>query len=61
MLKKLLMISSLLIVFSVYDAYAYIEPGTVGIVIQALVGTLVGVGIALKLYWYKLKEKFSKK
>jgi len=55
------MISSSLIVFSVYDAYAYIEPGTVGIVIQALVGTLVGVGIALKLYWYKLKEKFSKK
>jgi|TARA_B110001454_G_scaffold195448_1_gene197730 hypothetical protein len=61
MLKKLLMISSLLIVFSVYDAYAYIEPGTAGIVIQALIGTLVGVGIALKLYWYKLKEKFSKK
>jgi len=55
------MISSLLIVFSVYDAYAYIEPGTAGIVIQALIGTLVGVGIALKLYWYKLKEKFSKK
>tara|TARA_B110000438_G_scaffold32097_1_gene31617 strand:- start:392 stop:577 length:186 start_codon:yes stop_codon:yes gene_type:complete len=61
MLKKLLMISSLLIVFSVHDAYGYIEPGTVGIVIQALVGALVGVGIALKLYWYKLKEKFSKK
>ena len=61
MLKKLLMISSLLIVFSVDDAYAYIEPGTAGIVIQALIGTLVGVGIALKLYWYKLKEKFSKK
>jgi len=55
------MISSLFIFFSVHDAYAYIEPGTVGIVIQALVGTLVGVGIALKLYWYKLKEKFSKK
>tara|TARA_B110000438_G_C15538448_1_gene531639 strand:- start:189 stop:374 length:186 start_codon:yes stop_codon:yes gene_type:complete len=61
MLKKLLMISSLFIIFSVDDAYAYIEPGTVGIVIQALVGALVGVGIALKLYWYKLKEKFSKK
>ena len=55
------MISSLLIVFSVHDAYGYIEPGTVGIVIQALVGALVGVGIAIKLYWYKLKEKFSKK
>ena len=61
MLKKSLTISSLLIVFSVYDAYAYIEPGTAGVIVQALIGTLVGVGIALKLYWYKLKEKFSKK
>ena len=61
MLKNLLIISSLLLVFSIHDVYGYIEPGTAGIVIQALIGTLVGVGIALKLYWYKLKEKFSKK
>jgi|TARA_B110000495_G_C22726349_1_gene426451 hypothetical protein len=61
MLKNSLIISSLLMIFSVHNAYGYIEPGTAGIVIQALIGTLVGVGIALKLYWYKLKEKFSKK
>ena len=45
---------------SISDAYAYLDPGTGSIIIQMLVGTLVGVGIALKIYWQKLKMKFLK-
>lgn len=43
--------------FLISDAFAYLDPGTGSIVIQAIIGALVGVGITLKIYWYKLKEK----
>jgi hypothetical protein len=29
--------------------------------VQVLIGALVGVSIAIKVYWYKLKEKFMRK
>jgi len=45
----------------VSDAYAYLDPGTGSLVIQVIVGALVGVGITIKIYWYKLKEKFTRK
>ena len=41
------------------DAYAYIDPGSGSAIIQMLIGTLVGLGIALKVYWHKIKMKFS--
>ncbi len=40
--------------------YGYIDPGSGSLVIQVLIGALVGVGITLKIYWYKLKEKISR-
>ena len=43
--------------FFISDAFAYIDPGTGSMFIQALIGALVGIAIALKIYWYKLKEK----
>ncbi len=44
--------------YFISDAYAYLDPGTVSIVIQSLIGVLVGVVITLKIYWFKIKEKF---
>jgi len=54
---------ALLAFFGVYiqSAYAYIDPGTGSMVVQVLIGALVGLGIAIKVYWYKLKEKFMRK
>lgn len=46
---------------SISDAYAYLDPGSGSIIIQLLVGTLVGAGIVLKLYWEKFKMKFLKR
>ena len=46
--------------FFIQDAFAYLDPGTGGIIIQAIVGALIGIGITLKIYWYKLKEKISR-
>ena len=45
--------------FFISDAYAYLDPGSGSLIIQVVVGALVGVGITVKIYWYKLREKFS--
>ena len=34
---------------------AYIDPGTGSFVIQAMVATLVGAAVALRLYWRRVK------
>jgi len=39
------------------EVYAYIDPGSGSLVIQMIIGALVGIGITLKLYWYKFKQK----
>ena len=44
--------------FFVSDAYAYLDPGTGTAILQALVGCLIGVGVAVKIYWEKIKSKF---
>jgi len=41
------------------DAYAYLDPGSGSIIFQAIIGALIGVGIAVKIYWEKLKFKIS--
>ena len=60
-------IASILLIFTgatISDAYAYIDPGSGSIIIQAIIGALVGVGITIKVYWAKIKmsleNKFSK-
>ena len=60
-MKSITLILALLFAtgFFVSDAYAYLDPGTGSVFIQAIIGVLVGVGITVKIYWYKLKEKIS--
>ena len=57
----LVFVFSLSLALGSQNAYAYIDPGSGSIIIQALIGTLVGVGITLKIYWYKIREKFLSK
>ena len=37
------------------NAFAYIDPGTGSMILQSLIGALVGAGIILKVYWTKIK------
>lgn len=37
----------------------YIDPGSGSIIIQAIIGALIGVGITVKIYWVKLKLRLS--
>ena len=43
------------------NAYAYIDPGTGTIILQAIVGAIAAGIVTIKLYWYKLKAFFTKK
>jgi nitric oxide reductase large subunit len=36
-------------------AHAYIDPGTAGMVLQAIVGGVIGALFVVRLYWQKLK------
>lgn len=62
-----ILIASIILTFSgsvISDAYAYIDPGSGSVIIQGLIGALVGVGITIKVYWARIKmaleTKFSK-
>jgi hypothetical protein len=35
-------------------AYAYLDPGTGSMLISAIIGVAAAVGLALKLFWYRL-------
>ena len=56
--RNLGIVTSLSFGLLVSDAYAYIDPGSGSMIIQMIIGALVGVGITVKIYWYRLKEKF---
>jgi hypothetical protein len=47
--------------FLIQDAYAYIDPGSGSIFIQAIIGALVGFGVAIRVYWEKIKSKLLRK
>jgi hypothetical protein len=38
---------------------AYIDPGTGSIILQAVVATVVGAAIAVKLFWHRLLKFFG--
>lgn len=40
-------------------AYAYLDPGTGSLMIQALIGAIAGVSVAIGLYWGKIKAYFG--
>jgi len=42
------------------NVFLYLDPGSGSIIAQAIIGALVGVGISVKVFWYKIKEKIFK-
>jgi len=47
----------LLLMFS--DASAYLDPGTGSMLLQVILGGIAAVGVAIKLYWHKLRVAFG--
>lgn len=42
------------------QAFAYLDPGTGSMIIQLVLGGLVGLAAIGKLYWHRLKAFFSR-
>ena len=47
----------LLLMFT--DAVAYLDPGTGSMLLQVILGGIAAVGVAIKLYWHKLRVAFG--
>jgi hypothetical protein len=56
-MNKIILLSVL--VFYPTYAFAYIDPGTVSILIQGLIGALAATIVTLKIYWYKISKFFN--
>jgi len=41
-------------------SYAYLDPGTGSIILQAIVGSIAAAGAVAGLYWQKVKSFFAK-
>jgi hypothetical protein len=39
----------------------YLDPGSGSFLIQLLLAALLGIGVAAKMYWYKIKSFFGGK
>lgn len=58
---RLMIVFSL--VFAVEPAFAYLDPGTGSMLLQVILGGIAAVGVAIKLFWYKIRAAlgFKKK
>ena len=41
--------------------YVYIDARSGSVILTLLIGAIVGIGVTLRMYWEKLKYKFTKK
>ena len=57
---EILDFSFLLNGFSLIKILGYIDPGSATAIIAMIIGAIAGVGMTLKLYWYKIKHKITR-
>jgi hypothetical protein len=60
-MKKIVITSLSFIIFFNTKAFAYLDPGTGSIILQALLGAIAAGISYCSIYWQKIKNFFSKK
>ena len=53
MINKVLIFNFIYLFLTFSSAHAYLDPGTGSIIVQAILGLLAAIAVALKLYWHK--------
>lgn len=48
------------LLFYAPGVHAYLDPSTGSMIVSALVGIFASIALALKTYWYKLKNLFRR-
>ena len=59
-MKKIVFIIVVINFFFINNAFAYLDPGTGSIILQALLGIIAAIGASITLYYQKIKNFFSK-
>ena len=54
---EFILIYNILLGFSLSKYSGYIDPASGTVIIAMILGALVGVGMTLRIYWLKIKEK----
>jgi hypothetical protein len=52
-------IYGVLLMLLMANAEAYLDPGTGSMLLQVILGGVAAVGVAIKLYWHKLRVYFG--
>lgn len=47
-------IALVFVALATHDALAYLDPGTGSMMLQVILGGIAAVGVALKLFWYRI-------
>ena len=42
------------------ELVGYIDPGSATAIIAMILGAIAGVGMTLKMYWFKIKHKITR-
>jgi len=59
MFKKLFLVLFYIFLMQT-SSQAYLDPGTGGIILQAIIGFIAAIGATATIYWRKLKNGLSK-
>jgi len=46
------------LMFFTEPAYAYLDPGTGSMILQAVIGAIAGSAVAIKIFWKRIKYFF---
>lgn len=46
---------AILLLMTAPSAFAYLDPGTGSMLLQVILGGIAAVGVALKLFWHKIR------
>jgi len=53
--------ATILLLLMFTDAVAYLDPGTGSMLLQVILGGIAAIGVAIKLYWHKLRVALGMK
>ncbi len=54
-MKFLYCLAFVLLLLMAESAFAYLDPGTGSMLLQVILGGIAAVGVALKLFWHKIR------
>lgn len=49
------LVTAILTILLAEPAYAYLDPGTGSMLLQVILGGIAAIGVALKLFWHKIR------